>query len=91
MTDQERIEKEAQEAADSFDIRGCAAHQGYLRGYIAGSKKVEELREVVRELLPIAEEHVNLAYLKLSDQHYPREFQIAKQIQAIIDRAKKLV
>jgi hypothetical protein len=80
MTTDEPISKEAQEAADNFDIRGCAAHQGYLRGYIAGSKKVEELRGVIRELLPIAEEAL---YVHMHEM----EFQ---KVKSLIDNAKKL-
>lgn len=67
MTDQEPISKEAQEAADKF----------------AGSKKAEELREVIRELLPIAESYEMCFPKKASRQK--------KKVQAIIDRAKKLV
>lgn len=37
MTEQERIEKEAEQNADSFERRGCSAHYGYRVGYIAGA------------------------------------------------------
>ena len=85
------LEKEAEVYADSIDRRGCAFWQGLYMGYIAGAKSSKELaaaKESLKELLPyvysVLEREKDMSNTFLKGTY-------AEQIQAKMDRAKKLL
>lgn len=50
MTDNERIEKDAEDYADSVDRRGCSFWRGLKMGYVAAStKEHERMAELLKE------------------------------------------
>lgn len=93
--DKQRIEKEAEVYTVSVESRGYSFWQGMYRGYVAGAtaelerseKLLQEYREVIRELLPIAEERLR----RIVNYDMPDYHKVTGGIKSTIEKAKSLL
>lgn len=54
-------------------------------------EEIQQLKEALKEILPITEDSDSLGYLHVSEKDYPKELELARKMQKSIDKARKLI